>query len=151
MKNESLWEIYVKFKIFMRKVKSLLKQTTPLQICSAPFLNSPEHIQVPCEFLLTCWFRFFPTWSCKKASCPGFIIIEWVARAQTYQREKNDIKDTVIFITGFRIYDLSLAWRQMKLVDRTRECGCSGLPRREYLAKRFIKCSLTKSSRLSRQ
>ena len=26
----------------MRKVKSLLKQTTPLQICSAPFLNSPE-------------------------------------------------------------------------------------------------------------
>ena len=42
MKNESLWEIYVKFKIFMRKVKSLLKQITPLQICSAPFLNSPE-------------------------------------------------------------------------------------------------------------
>ena len=26
----------------MRKVKSLLKQTTPLQICSAPFLLSPE-------------------------------------------------------------------------------------------------------------
>ena len=26
----------------MRKVKSLLKQTTPLQICSAQFLNSPE-------------------------------------------------------------------------------------------------------------
>ena len=26
----------------MRKVKSLLKQTTPLQICFAPFLNSPE-------------------------------------------------------------------------------------------------------------
>ena len=27
----------------MRKVKSLLKQTTPLQIGSAPFLNSPEN------------------------------------------------------------------------------------------------------------
>ena len=27
----------------MRKVKSLLKQTSPLQICSASFLNSPEH------------------------------------------------------------------------------------------------------------
>ena len=26
----------------MRKAKSLLKETTPFQICSAPFLNSPE-------------------------------------------------------------------------------------------------------------
>ena len=30
----------------MRKVKSLLKQTTPLQICFAPFLNSPETAMV---------------------------------------------------------------------------------------------------------
>ena len=28
----------------MRKVKSLLKQTTTDQICSAPFLNSPESV-----------------------------------------------------------------------------------------------------------
>ena len=32
----------IKLKILMRKVKSLLKETTPFQICSAPFLNSPE-------------------------------------------------------------------------------------------------------------
>ena len=42
MKNECLWGIDIEFKMFMRKVKSLLKQTTPLQICTAPFLNSPE-------------------------------------------------------------------------------------------------------------
>ena len=42
MKNECLWGVDIEFKILMRKVKSLLKQTTPLQICSAPFLNSPE-------------------------------------------------------------------------------------------------------------
>ena len=42
MKNECLWEVDIEFKILMRKVKSSLKQTTPLQICSAPFLNSPE-------------------------------------------------------------------------------------------------------------
>ena len=42
MKNECLWEVDIEFKILMRKVKSLLKQTTPLEICSAPFLNSPE-------------------------------------------------------------------------------------------------------------
>ena len=46
---------------------------------------------------------------------------------------RKEIKD--IFITGIRIYELSLASRQMKLVDRARECGCSGLPQREYLAK----------------
>ena len=42
MKNECLWGVDIEFKILMRKVKSPLKQTTPLQICSAPFLNSPE-------------------------------------------------------------------------------------------------------------
>ena len=42
MKNECLWGVDIEFKILMRKAKSLLKQTTPLQICSAPFLNSPE-------------------------------------------------------------------------------------------------------------
>ena len=42
MKNECLWGVDIEFKILMRKVKSLLKQTTPLEICSAPFLNSPE-------------------------------------------------------------------------------------------------------------
>ena len=42
MKNECLWGVDIEFKILMRKVKSLLKRTTPLQICSAPFLNSPE-------------------------------------------------------------------------------------------------------------
>ena len=59
--------------------------------------------------------------------------MDWVACAQTYQRERKEIRD--IFITGFRTYDLSLASRQMKLVDRTREWGCSGLTQREYLAK----------------
>ena len=59
--------------------------------------------------------------------------MDWVARAQTYQGERKEIRD--IFITGFRAYDLSLASRQMKLVDRTREWACSGLPQREYLAK----------------
>ena len=59
--------------------------------------------------------------------------MDWVACAQTYHGERKEIKD--IFITGFRIYDLSLASRQMKLVDRTRECGCSGLPQGECLAK----------------
>ena len=58
--------------------------------------------------------------------------MDWVAFAQTYHRERKEIKD--IFITGFRIYDLSLASRQMKRVDRTREYSCSGL-QREYLAK----------------
>ena len=43
MKNECLWEVDIEFNILMRKVKSLLKQTTPLEICSAPFLNSPEY------------------------------------------------------------------------------------------------------------
>ena len=42
MKNESLWGVDNKFTICMQKVKSLLKQATPLQICSAPFLNSQE-------------------------------------------------------------------------------------------------------------
>ena len=32
----------IKLKILMRKVKSLLKETTPFQICSAPFLNRSE-------------------------------------------------------------------------------------------------------------
>ena len=41
MKNEGLWGVDIEFKI-MQKVKSPLKQTTPLQICIAPFLNSPE-------------------------------------------------------------------------------------------------------------
>ena len=45
MKNECLWGVDIEFKILMRKVKSLLKQTTPLQICSTPFLNSPEHVE----------------------------------------------------------------------------------------------------------
>ena len=39
MKNECLWGVNIEFKISMRKVKSLLKQTTPLQICSAPFVT----------------------------------------------------------------------------------------------------------------
>ena len=43
MKNECLWGVDIEFKMSMRKVKSLLKQTTPLQICIAPFLNSPEY------------------------------------------------------------------------------------------------------------
>ena len=42
MKKERLWGVDIEFKMSMRKVKSLLKQTTPLQICTAPFLNSPE-------------------------------------------------------------------------------------------------------------
>ena len=42
MNNQCLWEVDIEFKILMQKVKSLLKQTTPLQICSPPFLNSPE-------------------------------------------------------------------------------------------------------------
>ena len=42
MKNECLWGVDIEFKILMRKVKSPLKQATPLQICSVPFLNSPE-------------------------------------------------------------------------------------------------------------
>ena len=46
MKNECSWEVDIEFKILMRKVKSPLKQTTPLQICSAPFLNSPEQLIV---------------------------------------------------------------------------------------------------------
>ena len=44
MKNESFWGVDIKFTIRMRKVKSLLKQITPFQICTAPFLNSPEHL-----------------------------------------------------------------------------------------------------------
>ena len=35
MKIECLWGVVIKFKIFMRKVKSPLKQTNPLQICGA--------------------------------------------------------------------------------------------------------------------
>ena len=46
MKNECLWGVDIEFKILMRKVKSLLIQTTPLQICSAPFLNSLEHLDM---------------------------------------------------------------------------------------------------------
>ena len=42
MKIECLRGVDIEFKILMRKVKSLLKQTTPLQICSAPFVNSRE-------------------------------------------------------------------------------------------------------------
>ena len=42
MKNECLLGVDIEFKILMRKAKSVLKQTTPLQICSASFLNSPE-------------------------------------------------------------------------------------------------------------
>ena len=42
MKNECSSGVDIEFKILMRKAKSLLKQTTPLQICSAPFFNSPE-------------------------------------------------------------------------------------------------------------
>ena len=38
--------VHIEFKILMRKVKSPLKQTTPLQICSAPFLNSPEKSRI---------------------------------------------------------------------------------------------------------
>ena len=34
-----LMGVHIEFKILMRKVKSPLKQTTPLQICSAPFLK----------------------------------------------------------------------------------------------------------------
>ena len=44
MKNKCLLGVDIEFKILMRKVKSPLKQTTPLQICSAPFLNSQEKI-----------------------------------------------------------------------------------------------------------
>ena len=44
MKNESFWGVDIKFTIRMRKVKSLLKQTTPLQVCTAPFLHSPAHV-----------------------------------------------------------------------------------------------------------
>ena len=42
MKNECLLGVHIRFKIYMRKVKSLLKQTNPLQIGSVPFANSPE-------------------------------------------------------------------------------------------------------------
>ena len=41
-KHECLWGVDIEFTILMRKVKSLLKQTTPLKIGSAPFLNSQE-------------------------------------------------------------------------------------------------------------
>ena len=44
--------IDIEFKMFMRKVISLLKQTTPLQICTAPFLNSPELEEFNSVFLL---------------------------------------------------------------------------------------------------
>ena len=43
-----LMGVDIEFKMFMRKVKSLLKQTTPLQICTAPFLNSPEDVSTTC-------------------------------------------------------------------------------------------------------
>ena len=66
----------------------------------------------------------------QKASGTGLIIMDWVACAQTYHKER---KKKVHH--RFRIYDLSLASRQMKRVDRTREYGCSGLPQREYVAK----------------
>ena len=46
MKNECFWGVDIEFKILMRKAKSLLKQTTPLQICSAPLLNSPEYAYI---------------------------------------------------------------------------------------------------------
>ena len=57
MKNGCLWEVNIGFKILKRKVKSPLKQTTPLKICSAPFLNSPE-LQ---------YSRFFMSKSVKKS------------------------------------------------------------------------------------
>ena len=53
MKNECLWGVDNEFKILMRKAKPLLKQTTPLQICSAPFLNSPEGKQTRKLHILT--------------------------------------------------------------------------------------------------
>ena len=49
MKNESFWGVDIKFTIRMRKVKSLLKQTTPFQICTNPFLNSPVLISADVE------------------------------------------------------------------------------------------------------
>ena len=58
MKNECLWRVDIEFKILMRRVKSLLKQTTPLQICSAPFLNSPEQA----DELGACVFRISVTY-----------------------------------------------------------------------------------------
>ena len=53
MKNESFWGVDIKSTIRMRKVKSLLKQTTPFQICTNPFLNSPEYLY---------WFRRMSKW-----------------------------------------------------------------------------------------
>ena len=44
MKNECLWGVDIEFKMFMQKVKSVLKQTTPLQICTAPFIHRRSEI-----------------------------------------------------------------------------------------------------------
>ena len=49
MKNECLWGVDIEFRILMPKLKSPLKQTIPLQICSAPFLNSPESDSTGCQ------------------------------------------------------------------------------------------------------
>ena len=57
MKNESLWGVDNKFTICMQSIKSLLKQTTPLQICSAPFLNSQEARKI--QILVDCYAQQF--------------------------------------------------------------------------------------------
>ena len=71
MKNQCLWGVDIEFKMFMQKVKSLQKQTTPLQLCTAhsiihrrvdkwPMFD-PNHGQTPlekCQFLELLNFLF---------------------------------------------------------------------------------------------
>ena len=45
-KNECLWAVHIKFKILMRKVKSLLKQTTPFKFAVSHSLIHRRSLQL---------------------------------------------------------------------------------------------------------
>ena len=94
MKNKCLWGVDIEFKMFMRKVKSLLKQTTPLQICTAPFLNSPELYVVeygldPALRGYLCFDRRNPEnlyfWRRRLSSYFTFIYDQWLVITATWE------------------------------------------------------------------
>ena len=117
MKNECLWGVDIEFKILMRKVKSPLKQTTPLQICCAPFLNTPEKMAAETRRIFFGFQRRFLEIFFALATPHGFksnskenkklsfYHILWFKRLWWFQRQTRDVT-----ITGGTVRDFCKLW-----------------------------------------
>ena len=126
MKIECLRGVDIEFKILMRKVKSLLKQTTPLQICSAPFVNSPEQsayrLGHSCETaLLSLTHNWLKAMDNSKRVGSVFLNLSKAFDLMV----SHDI--LLSEIAKYHVSQPTLRWFRSYLWDRTQTCAISGV------------------------